>query len=206
MTLKAPTGSRSAPGLRDRKKSQTRRQLQDEALLLFTRKGFVATSVDEIASAADVSRSTFFRYFGSKEAVLFAPMDERGEMFVGLLRQRPRDEGPITAYENALLDLTAAVETDSSRSQARMFQELLQGDAELRERNFALLQRWQDAIAETFARRRAPQGAVLAQDRLAAATCIALSQHIGHEWREEDGLELAEVIRTTFASLRDIID
>ena len=204
MALKAPPGSGRA-GLRDRKKSATRTELQVQALRLFTHKGFASTSVDEIAAAAEVSRSTFFRYFGSKEAVLFAPIDERGEMFVRFLRERPRDEGPVTAYENATLDLAAAVGTDSYRDSARMYQELLRGDAGLRERNLALLQRWQDAIAETFAARREEGGSVHPEDRLAASICISMSQHIGHEWREGEGVELEDTIKTSFQLLRAII-
>ena len=204
MTLQAQAGSGSRSGLRDRKKSETRRQLQDQALRLFSLKGFATTSVDEIAAAADVSRSTFFRYFGSKEAVLFAPMDEQGELFVRFLRDRPADEGPLTAYENALLALTAATDTDSRRADARMFQELIGRDAALQERNLALLQRWQERIARTFAARRGEGEPVRAEDRLAAAIGITVSQHVSHEWRGEDGPEIAEVIRAAFRSLRDM--
>lgn len=57
------------PPLRVRKRNRTRRDLQRAAITLVERQGYQATSVDDICDEAEVSRSTFFRYFGNKEAV-----------------------------------------------------------------------------------------------------------------------------------------
>ncbi len=58
------------PGLRERKKAETRRRIQQTALELFLAQGYDATTVEEIAAAAGVSHMTFYRHFRTKEAVV----------------------------------------------------------------------------------------------------------------------------------------
>ncbi len=63
-------GTFPRPSLRERKKLQTRAVIINKAVELFASQGFYNTSIDDIADAADVSRGTFFNYFGYKEAVI----------------------------------------------------------------------------------------------------------------------------------------
>lgn len=63
-------GTFPRPSLRERKKMQTRSAIIGRAVELFNSQGFYNTSIDDIADAADVSRGTFFNYFGYKEAVI----------------------------------------------------------------------------------------------------------------------------------------
>ncbi|KWT62448.1 TetR family transcriptional regulator [Streptomyces albus subsp. albus] len=80
-------------GLRERKKIQTRQAIRRAACRLFEEQGYEATHVDRIAEAADVSPSTVFRYFPTKEDIVltdaYAPVPETG------LRARPAGE-PMT--------------------------------------------------------------------------------------------------------------
>jgi AcrR family transcriptional regulator len=74
MTPATPVPPR--PGLRERKKARTKAAIQQHALRLFSEQGYQQTTVDQIAEAAEVSPSTFFRYFGSKEeTVMFDRFD-----------------------------------------------------------------------------------------------------------------------------------
>ena len=72
--------STSSPGLRERKKARTRATIQREALRLFRAQGYAETSVEQIAAAAEVSPSTFFRYYPTKEETVLADFVDESTM------------------------------------------------------------------------------------------------------------------------------
>jgi AcrR family transcriptional regulator len=90
------------PGLRERKKQKTRSAIQREAMRLFQERGYDATTVEQIADAAEISPSTFFRYFPTKEDVVL--LDDYDPMLVRIIAERPADEPVVTALRNALLE------------------------------------------------------------------------------------------------------
>jgi AcrR family transcriptional regulator len=77
-----------AEGLRERKKQRTREQIVDAAMGLFAVRGYHATTIADIAEAADVSPRTFFSYFPSKEAVVFHDADRDLEGLASTLNDR----------------------------------------------------------------------------------------------------------------------
>jgi AcrR family transcriptional regulator len=72
------------------------------AMELFLRHGFEATTIDDIATAAGISRRSFFRYFGTKEDIVLGDLAARGELIRKELEGRPADEDAWTALLNAL--------------------------------------------------------------------------------------------------------
>lgn len=96
----------SQVGLRARKKAQTRTAIQDAALTLFERQGYAATTIAEIAAAADVSERTFFRYFPTKEDVV--QFDRFDVSMVEAFREQPPHLGVMDAARNAIEETLAA--------------------------------------------------------------------------------------------------
>jgi AcrR family transcriptional regulator len=91
------------PGLRELKKLQTWRTIQEAAIRLITERGYEAVSADDIAAAANVSRSTFFNYFATKEATVFDPDPREAEGWRDLMRARPADEPLWASLQEILL-------------------------------------------------------------------------------------------------------
>jgi AcrR family transcriptional regulator len=87
-------------GLRERKKVRTRSAIQHAALQLFRERGYENTTVSEIAAAAEVSQSTFFRYFGSKEALVF--QDEFDDLLIEAFKRQPPELSPLQAIRSAI--------------------------------------------------------------------------------------------------------
>ncbi len=92
----------AASGLRERKKARTREAIIDAALELFGRKGFDATTIEDIAAAADVSPRTFFRYFDSKVDLVMAHNEAHGDKIAPLIAARPASEGPLEALRQVM--------------------------------------------------------------------------------------------------------
>jgi len=95
------------PGLRERKKQKTRSAIQREAMRLFQEQGYDATTVEQIAEAAEVSQSTFFRYFPTKEDVVL--LDDYDPVIAKMIAERPADEPPVTAIRKAMTEAIGVV-------------------------------------------------------------------------------------------------
>jgi AcrR family transcriptional regulator len=86
-------------GLRERKKARTRAAIREHALRLFREQGYTATTIEQIAAAADVSPATFFRYFPTKEDVVL--QDDFDIVTLAALQEQPPELGPIAAFRGA---------------------------------------------------------------------------------------------------------
>lgn len=93
----------SAAGLRERKKLKTRATIQKEALRLFLSKGYEETTIEDIAEAVEISPSTFFNYFPSKEAVVF--QDDLDPLIIAAFNAVPASVNPIAAMRTAMREI-----------------------------------------------------------------------------------------------------
>jgi AcrR family transcriptional regulator len=89
----APAAPR--PGLRERKKARTRAAIREHALRLFRAQGYDDTTIEQIAEAAEVSPSTFFRYFPTKEDVVL--QDDMDLLWLEAVKAQPADLSPVAA-------------------------------------------------------------------------------------------------------------
>lgn len=110
-----PTQAHSAAssprmGLRERKKERTRRTIRTEAMRLFTEQGYAETTVEQIAEAADISPSTFFRYFPSKEQV--ATADDLDPLMIRAVEAQPPELSPLRAFVRATVEVFDELEPD----------------------------------------------------------------------------------------------
>jgi AcrR family transcriptional regulator len=144
----APAAPR--PGLRERKKARTRAAIREHALRLFREQGYAATTVDQIAEAADVSPSTFFRYFPTKEDVVL--QDELDVLAIGAFEEQAADLSPVAAFRAAARQAFGALD-EEDLAKLRETAELTLTVPELRARAMDEFTRTIEVIAEATARR-----------------------------------------------------
>ena len=140
-------------GLRERKKAKTRAAIQASALALFERQGYQATTVDQIAAMAEVSQSTFFRYFPTKEDVVLH--DRYDPLLLANFLAQPPDLTPIAALRRTLRSVLGALPADEL-AQERQRAMLIISVPELRARALdqlaAALAPFTEAVAERTGR------------------------------------------------------
>jgi AcrR family transcriptional regulator len=104
-----PAGDRTLP-LRDRKKLRTRRALADAAMRLFTENGFDKTTLEELAEDAEVSKSTFFRFFPAKEAAAIEAETELWTAYLAALADRQLSGAILGELHHALASAVAGLD------------------------------------------------------------------------------------------------
>ncbi|PRY00444.1 TetR/AcrR family transcriptional regulator [Allonocardiopsis opalescens] len=141
-------------GLRERKKARTRRTLVETGLRLFDRQGYDATTVAQIAAAAEVAPATFFTYFPAKEDLVFAQQPERLQALHAAIADRaPGDSVADVLLRGARLLLESddwSIESDTGLSAVRA--RLVAEEPSLRAAALRRLFDIQDELAGTLAR------------------------------------------------------
>jgi AcrR family transcriptional regulator len=137
-------------GLRERKKIKTRETIRREAFRLIEQNGYVNTTVDQIADAAEVSPSTFFRYFPSKESVVLA--DDLDPVLLDAFARQPADLSPIQALRRAF-EIAVETMSDDQWEFERTRQRLIFSIPELKAAVYDDYLRTVTVIAEAVSRR-----------------------------------------------------
>jgi AcrR family transcriptional regulator len=173
----------AASGLRERKKARTREAIIDAALDLFARKGFDATTIEDIAAAADVSPRTFFRYFDSKVDLVMAHNEAHGDKVAPLVVARPASEGPLEALRQVMQQMLLELLADPSV--VREFQ-VMMGAPTLRKLAREHFYEEEAELISAFAARLGTDEADLTANVMAGAAASAIWAVI-ERWLAEGG-------------------
>ena len=142
------------PGLRERKKERTRRQIADTARELFAARGFDAVTVAEVARAADVAEKTVFNYFATKEDLFYSGMEAFEDRLLGAVRDRESGETALAAFRRFLLTPQGVFALSPGREaddQLRTVTRVITQSPALLARERQVLARYTDALAELLA-------------------------------------------------------
>jgi AcrR family transcriptional regulator len=137
-------------GLRERKKLKTRAAIQREAMRLFLERGFEATTVEDIAEAVEISPSTFFNYFPSKEEVVF--QDDLDPLILAAFDAQPTTMNPIARLRAAMRSVFAQIQPEQEKLIQQRVQ-LMASTPELRAAMLGQFAELADQIADLLASR-----------------------------------------------------
>jgi AcrR family transcriptional regulator len=167
---------------------------------LFRREGFDEVTINDLAAAAGVSRSTFLRYFDTKEDAVLGAFDAQGDQVANALRTRPAGEDDWTALRHALDTVIEHYHQDPISALAMT--RLVKDTPALCAWHLEKQHGWRPALAQALAERAgSPRSASLALSVKAAAALDCLNIAVDH-WTASDGeLDLVELLDEAFAAL-----
>jgi AcrR family transcriptional regulator len=166
--------------LRERKKARTRASIREHALRLFREQGYTATTVEQIAAAAEVSPSTFFRYFPTKEDVIL--QDDMDVRLIEAFERQPPELNPIAAVRMATRDALASY-TEADQAVIRETTALTMTIPEVRARAIDEFARTIHVFAVAIAKRAGRPADDLAVRAMAGAV-IGVVMSVTLPWEE----------------------
>jgi AcrR family transcriptional regulator len=139
------------PGLRERKKQQTRRLIYETASRLFAERGFDAVTVAEVARHADVSEVTVFNYFPTKEDLFFGGMEFFEERLLEAVRRRSAGESVLAAFLELLLQGSSRLAVEDNAEVIARAARIIGASPALQARERAVVARYTAQLAELLA-------------------------------------------------------
>jgi AcrR family transcriptional regulator len=197
--------------LRDHARGAVRDEVMKQAWLLFSEQGFEATTVDQIAEAAGMSRRTFFRYFAGKDELVLERLVAAGDQIADALRERPSDEPAWPALRAAFDDIVATQERHAERSRA--LQLMLRDEPAVRASVLERRRRWQDLLAPLVALRlpgsdEGPGRGGNGPDVRAAAvsaSALACLDAAQETWADHPGARLATLLDEAMGAVSPLV-
>jgi AcrR family transcriptional regulator len=184
----------TGPGLRERKKQATHDALVGSALRQFAARGYDHVTVEDIVHDCEVSYRTFFRYFATKEDVLFADGDRGRANLLAALAEQPPGVRPLAALRAAVRALAEEYEHD--RATILLRSRIITDTPELRTRAVERQHGWESAAVEELRRSGRADGLSELDVRLLVAAATTALRVATELWIADDG----------HGDLRDLLD
>lgn len=170
-------------GLRERNRMRTRGDIAAAALTLFEEQGYEETTVEQIATSAELSSATFFRYFSCKEDVLFADEDAAAAAMIEMVAARRDREMTVAALAEPVIEFAAAV-VDTLHDSHRLTR-LVMTTPSLESRSLRLRLRWERDVAQQLAEENGRTSPALEHSVAAAIAVSCLTSALRH-WDDRD--------------------
>lgn len=200
--MTTPVSAERRDGLRERKKAKTRQTIQEQALRLFVEQGYDETTVEQIAEAAEVSPSTFFRYFPTKEALVLR--DDYAAVLHAALAAQPADAPLGTVLRDTFRTAFARL-SQEEQSDLRLRARLQMSIPSLRARTLDKLLSTVDGLAAELARRFGRDPDDLRMRTLCGAVAGALVPVLVAWVTEDGGRPLDEMVDEALANLSCVL-
>lgn len=189
-------------GTRERRRLRLQDTIRREAFKLFAKQGYEQTTIEQIADAADISYSTFFRHFPSKDAIAF---DMRFDgPFIEMLEQEPSNTSLYDALQRAAKEAVATLSAEDLATLREHYALLLRIPA-LQARAFYGLNDTAGAIGRLIAQRLTKDAEVLGIQTFAWAL-VGSWVAAFHYWIEHRGSDLGRILSQVIAQLEPTIN
>lgn len=186
-----------------RRRSTTPHQITDVAIELFDTRGFDAVSVDDVAHAAGIARRTLFRYYASKNAILWGDFDAHLAHLRELLTGVDTDVPLGDALRAALLAFNTFDECETERHRRRM--RVILRTAELQAYSMTMYSGWRAVIADFVARRAGVKPTDLLPQTV-AWTMLGIALSAYEHWLADASLSLPQALGDAFDAVRGGLD
>lgn len=191
------SASAASAGRRAQRKAETRTAIERAALALFRERGYDSTTVDDLASAAGIGRRTFFRYFASKEDLMFPYQTTRERDLRRVFAAASPDEAPVAAVRRAALALAQVFAEERDEILAR--QRIIDAAPTLVAKETELDRALEFLIADHLVRCAPRRAAATRRARLLAGAVFGVMRAAVREWiRAEGQLDLEALGQEAF--------
>lgn len=190
----------TVPGLRERKKARTKAAIQREAVRLFRAQGYTATTIEQIAEAAEVAPSTVFRYFATKQDLVFS--HDYDLPFAMMFQAQSPDLTPIQAERQAIRSMLNDITEQELALQRERFV-LILSEPELWGASLGNISQTMQLLAEQVAKRagRDPGDPAV---RAYTGALFGVMLQVSLDWANDPEMDFAATLDEALYCLEDL--